>query len=221
MEDWETLDSGEDSGDQRRPRRNNNNQHVDCDQLLGNLQELIALLKLNAQQNGRATGVQESVSPVQSLVPPVRAQRQPASELRQQQSTSSPSTSTGEPTASREVSSIEAIKCPEDIARMHNENLRFLLSCYELPWQDIADDRDQLVDRVLSLWCQMQPETTTPQPVVEQRPLPSTSATSRSQQKRNEKLCVACWDKEKNVLFMPCKHVNTCKTCSPKMTHCK
>lgn len=35
-----------------------------------------------------------------------------------------------------------------------------------------------------------------------------------------EMQCVVCLEREKNTLFLPCKHVNSCNVCATKLTNC-
>lgn len=49
----------------------------------------------------------------------------------------------------------------------------------------------------------------------EQKPSPISDADQETGGK-----CVICWSEEKTMLFLPCKHLCSCKNCSDRTTEC-
>lgn len=43
------------------------------------------------------------------------------------------------------------------------------------------------------------------------------SAIDKAKRKSENNMCILCEEKQKNVLFLPCKHVSTCVECCYKM----
>lgn len=44
------------------------------------------------------------------------------------------------------------------------------------------------------------------------------SAIDKSKKRGEDNKCIICTEKQKNVLFLPCKHITTCMQCSQKIT---